>query len=445
MKKHVEASIAIGVFLIMMIVSSFFTFYYAKDKEQTNKEKAALLGRAQASQLDQALSSYIQATDTLRIMIIDGQGEIHDFEQVAKQLYQNDTAFRSIQLAPDGDVQYVYPLKGNEEAFGSLFDDPDRRVEAEYARDQKKTTLAGPFELYQSGMGIVVRQPIYLTQGDQEIFWGFSIVVLNVPEIFHSTHMEALDGMGYAYELWRLLPDTNEKQVILSSDHTSMTDTVDTVFEVPESEWTLSIRLIGGWVSKGELGVILLIEWLISSLIAVLSYALMKNYRQKQKMVELSYHDYLTTLYNGRKMYEVLQKLIKTKKMFTLIYLDVDEFKAVNDTYGHTIGDELLKAIAHHIKAILHKEDYAFRIGGDEFVMIILSELNEQTIQNMIQTISTPIMLNDESYLPKLSFGYAIFSKKEDTMEALIQEADQHMYEQKRSKKASQNDDIRLS
>ena len=77
--------------------------------------------------------------------------------------------------------------------------------------------------------------------------------------------------------------------------------------------------------------------------------------------------------------------------------------------------------------------------------MIILSELNEQTIQNMIQTISTPIMLNDESYLPKLSFGYAIFSKKEDTMEALIQEADQHMYEQKRSKKASQNDDIRLS
>lgn len=83
---------------------------------------------------------------------------------MAKELYNDDKAFRSIQLPPDGNIKYVYPLEGNEEAFGDLFSDPDRKTEAEYARDSGETTMAGPYELYQSGLGIVVRQPIYIEE-----------------------------------------------------------------------------------------------------------------------------------------------------------------------------------------------------------------------------------------------------------------------------------------
>lgn len=74
-------------------------------------------------------------------------------------------------------MKYVYPLEENDEAFSDIFEDPDRRTEAEYARDTGERTLAGPFELYQSGPGIVIRQPIYLEQDGVKDFWGFSIVV----------------------------------------------------------------------------------------------------------------------------------------------------------------------------------------------------------------------------------------------------------------------------
>lgn len=120
----------------------------------------------------------------MKLLIVDSNGNINDFDRVAHQLYNDDNTFRSIQLAPQGDVQYVYPLEGNEGAFGNIFEDPERATEAKKARDTGETTLAGPFELYQSGKGIVVRQPIYLEENGENNFWGFAIVVLNVPEIF---------------------------------------------------------------------------------------------------------------------------------------------------------------------------------------------------------------------------------------------------------------------
>ena len=88
------------------------------------------------------------------------------------ELHINYIMIRSIQLAPQGDVQYVYPLEGNEGAFGNIFEDPERATEAKKARDTGETTLAGPFELYQSGKGIVVRQPIYLEENGENNFWG---------------------------------------------------------------------------------------------------------------------------------------------------------------------------------------------------------------------------------------------------------------------------------
>ena len=91
----------------------------------------------------------------------------------AERLYEHAPAIRSLQLAPDGIVTYVYPLEGNENAFGSLFDHPERRAEAEYARDTGKMTLSGPYGLSQGGLGLVARKPIYLdNEGREHTFWG---------------------------------------------------------------------------------------------------------------------------------------------------------------------------------------------------------------------------------------------------------------------------------
>ena len=218
-KKHKPFIAAILIFMIMSILSFFILYGVINDKVAAAKEKIHYFTEAQVSQLDRVLSSYIQTAETLKLLIVDSNGNINDFDRVAHQLYNDDNTFRSIQLAPQGDVQYVYPLEGNEGAFGNIFEDPERATEAKKARDTGETTLAGPFELYQSGKGIVVRQPIYLEENGENNFWGFAIVVLNVPEIFDSVHLDSFENMGYEYQLWRIDPDNNKKQIILKSDH----------------------------------------------------------------------------------------------------------------------------------------------------------------------------------------------------------------------------------
>lgn len=81
-----------------------------------------------------------------------------------------------------------------------------------------------------------------------------------------------------------------------------------------------------------------------------------------------------------------MQSLTEANKRFSLIYLDIDKFKAVNDTYGHLAGDELLKVIADRILPFAKAaEDYAFRIGGDEFVLLIQSNQNIEILLASLQ------------------------------------------------------------
>ena len=233
LKDNKAVVISIIIFCVLFACAVTFVNIYVGNQRNIALEKAHYLTEANVSELDRALGSYMQATDTLRILLVDSNGEINNFDRVARELYNNDPAFRSIQLAPAGNVQYVYPLAGNEEAFGDIFDDPDRRAEAEYARDTGETTLAGPFELYQGGLGIVIRQPIYLGGDDNRKFWGFSIAVLNVPEIFTSVKLSSLEKLGYVYQLWRIHPDTGKKQIIMGDADGELLEPVETSFDVP--------------------------------------------------------------------------------------------------------------------------------------------------------------------------------------------------------------------
>ena len=144
-------------------------------------------------------------------------------------------------------------------------------------------------------------------------------------------------------------------------------------------------------------------------------------------MIDISNHDHLTSLYNGRKLFKLLQSLTEANKRFSLIYLDIDKFKAVNDTYGHLAGDELLKVIADRILPFAKAaEDYAFRIGGDEFVLLIQSNQNiEILLASLQKELSREVVLSGKfSYLPKFSVGYANYPENGRTFEDIISIAD---------------------
>ena len=98
---------------------------------------------------------------------------------------------------------------------------------------------------------------------------------------------------------------------------------------------------------------------------------------QKHELENLANTDGLTGLFNERYFNSILHKKELQKLPFILFYLDLDHFKPVNDTYGHDMGDKLLKEAAKRLQSCIRSNDYAFRIGGDEFSLVVCTEFDE--------------------------------------------------------------------
>jgi diguanylate cyclase (GGDEF)-like protein/PAS domain S-box-containing protein len=166
--------------------------------------------------------------------------------------------------------------------------------------------------------------------------------------------------------------------------------------------------------------------------------------RDRKKFRNLSIHDNLTGLYNTRHLYQILDKLIKeskiTRKPFSLVFMDMDNFKRVVDTYGHLNGSQALKEVAQTIKSCLNRPCFGVAYGGDEFVIVLpgfdkiqASEMVGQIRKQMTETA----YLTEAGYHVNLgaSFGIATFPDDSDNREGLLALADQAMFHIKQTGK----------
>ncbi len=150
------------------------------------------------------------------------------------------------------------------------------------ARDTGKLTLAGPLKLVQGGTGVIGRLPVFLDDSrGRSYFWGFTLVVMRLPGGLDFAQLSSLDEQGLAYQLWRIHPDTGQKQVITQSSLAgALIDPVEYKLRVPNASWTLSVAPVKGW---GNLSV-LLIEVALGLLFSLLLGYLAKYF------VELRMH-----------------------------------------------------------------------------------------------------------------------------------------------------------
>lgn len=175
---------------------------------------------------------------------------------------------------------------------------------------------------------------------------------------------------------------------------------------------------------------------------------------KRHELENLANTDGLTGLFNECYFSSVLHRKEQKKLPFVLYYLDLDHFKPVNDTYGHDMGDKLLKAVAERLLKCIRSNDLAFRIGGDEFALIISAEMEDslcmQTKMRIVQSLLLPYEIDGKTLHIGASCGYAVYPlETEDTGKIRIL-ADQRMYAEKKenhrkaaesqSKDPSQND-----
>jgi len=160
--------------------------------------------------------------------------------------------------------------------------------------------------------------------------------------------------------------------------------------------------------------------------------------KKSEDMKYLALHDTLTDLpnrlYFETKLDEIIELAKRSKQRVGVLFLDLDSFKEVNDTYGHKVGDLLLKSITQMLKSTLHKDDFIARLGGDEFIVIVqnCSESTlEEIAQNVISKVQSPITIEEVELYVTFSIGVSLYPDDGESTELLLKHADTAMYRAK--------------
>lgn len=176
-----------------------------------------------------------------------------------------------------------------------------------------------------------------------------------------------------------------------------------------------------------------------------LLYKELAQYSKAQQ--ELALHDALTGLPNRRLLEDrietALQHANRSHAKAAVMYLDLDGFKAINDTYGHAYGhaygDEILKMVSQRLLSSSRKEDTVARLGGDEF-MVVLGDIHsladaQGPASKLVEALSEPFFINDLTLRLSTSIGISIYPDDAESVDALINIADYALYEAKRAGK----------
>jgi diguanylate cyclase (GGDEF)-like protein len=442
-------------FACFSVVSGAGFFWQYQSQMLTTNEQQFLLSEitnSEAITIERRLSRSLSATNILSIEIKQNSGNFTDFDTYAQAVIDSMGGISNLQLAPNGIISQIYPLVGNEKAIGhNILRDDSRRNEAMLAIAQRQLTLVGPFKLVQGGRAIIGRNPVFINVDGKETFWGFTSALIYFDKLLAVTKLKELESKGYQYTLSRIHPDTGKKEVFARSK-----DRLDEVFQsakiaLPNTTWTLTMSraMPNSYDNLLAYSVSLLLGLFAAWFITYLQRQpelLQQVVKQKTAELErLAFNDYLTGLANRRYLNRHLQQFLFEQKRYNrtaaLFYLDLDDFKRVNDSMGHDYGDQLLIQIADRLSKSVRVGDVVSRLGGDEFAVLLLNTDSVNSIskvaEKLIEEIKQPVIFGDRSFVISASIGITLIPKDGNNSLDLLRNADMAMYSAKHAGKNS--------
>jgi len=462
---------SVVVFLLVLVTLLLVQKTELAIRQQSIQSIAAERVRQISSLLTSAMNVRLSLTNSLTAYVKTNiEFTVEDFDIYASTLKQDLSGIRSLQLAPGGIVTYLTDVKDNRAAMGhNLLQDPKRREVAEKSIRDKSYIIAGPLDLIQGGRAIIARRPIFLPDetSPNETFWGFATVLIDIDQLLEEASISKLskdydvsirgkDGLGEQGDVFFGNEEVFERPITLSS------------IILPNASWQIAAALPEEFKVEG----ILLSKWfsifavLLSALAAGGTFSVVDRPRQLNRKVQaatlslqnevqhrkeaeeairyMAQHDLLTQLPNRYLFTELSDHMIETAKReettLALLFIDLDGFKQVNDTFGHKSGDLLLKQAAERLTNIVRKSDLVARIGGDEFV-ILLSDTKgasgiEKVSQLVVKALSEDFNLETDIAKVSASVGIALYPDDAMDIRSLLHQADLAMYAIKNGKKS---------
>jgi diguanylate cyclase len=338
---------------------------------------------------------------------------------------------RVIAIAPGNVITYIYPREGNEAALGRHYQTlPGQWESVEKAIRTHQSVLSGPVNLVQGGVGLVNRTPVF---GDSGKYWGVLSIVIDFERLFSAAGMrESAEGVQYAM---RGKDGLGAQGAPFFGDPALFSQApILMPIEVPGGKWELAAVPAAGWGGQKNFTLFHVIGLAIALLVGTFSWLFLQE-RWKTRLSLL--HDGLTGLPNRRlatyRLEVEVDRCERLKQHFAVLFIDLDGFKPVNDTYGHKAGDNVLQAIGKAMTQAVRKSDLVARLGGDEFLVILtnIEPFNAPfEIADKIQAaLQQPITLGNGAVV-RLggSIGISIYPEHGRSADALMAAADDAMY-----------------
>ena len=383
MIKKDNTSKQIRIYCLVVGIISFFIVSVCGqllNRNTVNEEKmrAAFTAETTVNRIKSQLNRYLDVSEFFQNIIGSGhQMDSKEFQALSQMISDDSQIIKVIEQAPDGVVKDIYPLKGNEAAFGiDMLNNPARKHEANLAMKSGQYTIAGPYELNQGGLGSLLFEPIYITdKSGEKSFWGFSILVLDWNRFLEELELDKLTDASYCYQMWKKDGNSGKKTIIAQGGDAIHKGAVQISCKVPNDTWYFEIIPHTGWVTVKQQALVFLVAISIAVLATAICY-LMLHRKQREKL-------YTEEI---RKSAEKARKANEAKTRF-LFNMSHDIRTPMNAIVGFS---GLLEKSIHDEKKSL---DYIkkIRVSSD----ILLTIINQ--VLEMARIESGKITLNPES------------------------------------------------
>jgi diguanylate cyclase (GGDEF)-like protein len=338
---------------------------------------------------------------------------------------------RNIGIIKDTTIIWNYPKASNSTAIGvDLSKIEKQRDLVLKVKTELKPVLQGPVTLVQGGSGFIVRLPIVR---DDTGYWGQISLVLDSDKLLKEIRSYA-ESSELNISIYNQQNDESPFWGDRSFEgNSTLTFNVDPAFinwkayvDIPR-KWSINflIFMFAIFFSAG-----------VSAFVGVLVYQYLKS---NNKILDMSIHDSLTGLYNRHFLEEyqtiVLSAAKRENHKAAFILLDLNYFKKINDNYGHGIGDLVLVETSRVLKESTRKDGAAFRLGGDEFLLILPKAENIECLQiikeKLMKRFEQGFFVADYHIKITLSIGCAMFPEDGEDIDTLLNKADRQMYIEK--------------
>lgn len=427
---------AVSILLAVIACFSLFVLLHAISKFQKDeyiykeRQQATSYGESLRSGVDRELNSLLFISNGLASYLTVYKDELDSkkINAILEDLWRKAKHVRNLGIAVGYRLTYVYPLKGNEKIIGVDFHDiPWQWKKVKMAVDSHQGIIDGPINLIQGGSGIVYRYPIFI----KNQYWGILSTVINT-QPFLDAAFEHNQNNDYVFAI-----RTENKQVFYGNpDLFNHKRAVLIESNLPNGKWEWAIEKRD--TKRPTYFYVLDTLTVMLSLLAGfgIHYYIQERYSLRREALIDSLTNLPNRRYLDRKLAQASIDAEKNHELISVLLIDLDHFKNINDTYGHAFGDATLVKVAETIQSNIRGTDILSRMGGDEFVLLLnhLKSVDDAEVSasKIMEAFNDTQLILGITIKLSLSIGLATSIMDEKVnIKRLLKQADEALYRAK--------------